>query len=434
MRPLHRFCFSVPLLFFAACGDTAPPPPADEGPAPIVIAGAMLIDGSGAAPIEDSVVVVRGDRIESVVPRSDTALPDGAEVIDGTGKVVIPGLIDLHCHYRGGLEGIAQAFGTQLRFGVTTARSLGSDPEANLEVMARAEAGEIEGPRIYTAGLGFSHPEDGRGQTPESEDEAREQVRALAAQDVDLVKMWVDSVFGTRPKITPEIRAAIVSEAAAHGMPAAAHIYDGEDVRQLADIGVTDFVHSVRGVEVDASFVEYAREKGLSFSPALAQAQHFWYLVENPEELDDPDLREALTPERADQLLGPEGREQMLATSWLEERRADYALSQKFIKTMHDAGVMIAVGSDSGVGNVAFGWGTHHEMRQLVEAGLTPVAAIAAATGNAARVLEGNDAEFGVVAAGKIADLIVLGADPTSDIRNTRRIERVMQVGRWLDR
>ena len=124
----------------------------------------------------------------------------------------------------------------------------------------------------------------------------------------------------------------------------------------------------------------------------------------------------------------------MLATTWLEERRADYALSQKFIKTMHDAGVMIAVGSDSGVGNVAFGWGTHQEMRQLVEAGLTPVAAIAAATGNAARVLEGNDAEFGVVAAGKIADLVVLGADPTSDIRNTRRIERVMQVGRWLDR
>ncbi len=163
------------------------------------------------------------------------------------------------------------------------------------------------------------------------------------------------------------------------------------------------------------------------------QARNFWYLVENPQVLEDPEFRDAFTAERADRLLSAEGRERTLANPLLEERRRDYARALVFIKTLHDAGVTIAVGSDSGAG-IAFGWGTHHEMGELVEAGLTPLAAIAAASGSGARVLEGDDAEIGTIAAGKIADLILLDADPLADIANTRRIARVMQGGRWLER
>ncbi len=427
----QRLCFIVPVLCLIACGET--PAAVEVGSPPIAITGATLIDGTGSDPIEDSVIVIRGDRIESVGTRSDTAVPADAVIVEGEGKVVIPGLVDLHCHYRDGEEGFTHAFLSQLRFGVTTARSLGSDGEENLAIIAKARAGEIRAPRIFTAGRGFSSPEDGRGFLPTDVNEVRWRVRELATQEVDVVKMWVDTKFGTVTKITPEIREAIVREAATHGIPAAAHIYDEEDVRQLADIGVTDFVHSVRDHEVDASFVAYAVEKGLSFAPALGQAQHFWYLAENPDDLHAEDFRQAFTAAKADRLLQPGGRQQLLANPNLAKLKADFALAQSFIKTMHDAGVMIAVGSDSGVGQIAFGWGTHHEMAQLVAAGLTPMEAIAAATGNSARVLEGRDAEFGVLAAGKIADLVILGADPRIEIGNTRAIEWVMQSGQWLD-
>ena len=90
------------------------------------------------------------------------------------------------------------------------------------------------------------------------------------------------------------------------------------------------------------------------------------------------------------------------------------------------------VGSDSGAGNVPFGWGTHHELALLVEAGLTPLQALRAGTSNGAWVLEGDDATFGTIAPGKAADLVLLSRDPSAEIGNSRSIERVMQAGRWL--
>ena len=123
----------------------------------------------------------------------------------------------------------------------------------------------------------------------------------------------------------------------------------------------------------------------------------------------------------------------MLANPQGPQLRKVYAHMQRFVKQMQDGGVTIAVGSDSGAGNVAFGWGAHHEMKLLVEAGLTPLQALTAGTGNGAYVLEGDDAEFGTIRVGKVADLLLLDADPTVDIADSRRIARVMQGGVWLE-
>ena len=122
----------------------------------------------------------------------------------------------------------------------------------------------------------------------------------------------------------------------------------------------------------------------------------------------------------------------MLANPQGDQLRRVYAHMQRFVKQMQEAGVTIAVGSDSGAGNVAFGWGAHHEMKLLVEAGLTPLQALTAATGNGAYVLEGDAAEFGTIRAGQLADLLLLDDDPSVDIANSRRIARVMQGGVWL--
>ncbi len=415
------------------------------------IVGVKLIDGSGAPPVEDATIVVRGERVVAAGLRADVAVPDDAIVLDASGKFLIPGLVDLHSHYGGGRAGLERLFALQLEFGVTTARSLGADGAENLAVIADAKAGKIPAPRLYTAGAGFSHPQGMPPgeviQRPTTPEEARQMVRDLAAVNVDLIKMWVDATLDGRlawsfdwndgaapiPKISAEIRTALVQEAARHGLPAVAHIYDEEDVRQLKAIGVRHFVHTVRRAPVDAAFARWAREQSLSFAPALSKAQDSWFMAEHPEVLDDPTLLRAWGQERVDRMKSAETRANMLANPQDAQLRTVYGRMQRFAKQMQEAGVTIAVGSDSGAGNVPFGWGTHHELALLVEAGLTPLQAIRAGTANGAWVLEGDDATFGTIAPGMAADLVLLSRDPTAEIGNSRSIERVMQAGRWLD-
>ena len=410
------------------------------------IVGATLIDGSGAAPVENSVVVVQGERIVAAGPRADVAVPPDATVIDAAGKFLMPGLVDLHNHYGGGSDGLRRAWALQLEFGVTTVRSLGADPPENLAVIADARAGKFPAPRIYTAGAGFSHPggmpPGAVINRPTTVAEAQAMVRQLAAADVDFIKMWVDPTMDGRlewnggkapiPKISEEIRTALVEEAARHGIPAVAHVFEEEDVRQLHSVGIRDFVHTARSAPVDDAFVAWARGEGLSFAPALSKAQDLWYLPEHPETLDDPGFAKAFGAERLARLRAPETFDEMRTHPQAAQLRTVFGRMQRFVTQMQDGGVTVALGSDSGTSLLPFGWGTHHELEALVEAGLTPIQAIRAGTGNGARVLDGDDADFGTITPGKAADLILLRADPTADITHSRSIERVMQAGQWL--
>ena len=224
-------------------------------------------------------------------------------------------------------------------------------------------------------------------------------------------------------------------EAAKHDIPSVAHISDEEDVYQLAALGVTDFLHTVREREsVDDSFVQMCKSKGLSFAPTLSIAQSSWYLAESPEALDDEELRQAFSPDVLEGLTNAETRGQMLDNPQLARLKKEYAIAERFVKRMQQAGVTITAGSDSGAGNVATGWGTHHEMELLVGAGLSAMEAIVAATSNAADVAERGESNYGRLVPGKAADLLVLSADPLADIKNTRKIERVMQAGEWVER
>ena len=415
----------------AAC---APNQPTIDGAGTITIAGATLIDGTGAPPVEDAVVIVRGDRIERAGSRQDVPVPEGGEVIDATGKFLIPGLVDLHNHYRDGLEEWAWAL--QLHAGVLTVRSLGSDHGQTPAMIAEARAGNVLAPRIFTAGVGFTHPEGfPPGKLgPATEEEAREMVRELADQEVDLIKMWVDTFLDTRPKIEPEIRAAIADEAAQYGIPVSAHVFFEDDVWQLVGAGVRSFVHGVRDQEVDDEFVAMAQDKGLTFAPALGQAKTFWWVAEHPELLDDEEFRAGIQPAAFERLLDPENRAAMLESESTARRRVAFDYVTKFVRRMNEAGVVITVGSDSGAGNIAYGWGTHHELEALVEdGGLKPLQALSATGAHAAAELT-DDPDFGTVAEGNAADLVLLSADPLADIRNTRQIDRVMQAGVWLER
>ena len=446
MKRLQLLAAGLALL--TGCGEA----PAPEGAGALALVGAQLIDATGAPPVADAVVVVRDGRIESAGPRETTPVPDGAETLDLAGKTVMPGLVNLHVHYREGAEEIERQFRSQLYFGVTTGRSIGSDsPERVAHLLA--SAGRPDAPRTYTAGLGFSYPGGfnaaGRN-APTTEEEARALVRDQVALGVHFIKMWVNEVAEPGLKIPPEIRAAIIDEAVSNGAVPVAHIDDEADGRQLVEAGLQDFLHSTvltfgpgAGVPVDdpdpsPEFIRMSLESGVSFTPTLSIVQNRWHFAEHPELLDDPALRAAFNTYNPGALAGlddPERRAEVVDDPGFEDRKAAFRQLLDFVKTMHDAGVAVALGNDAGTPNVPFGWGMHHEMELYVEAGLTPMDAIVAATATgAARMPPVGEADFGTLEAGNVADLVVLNADPLADIRNTLEIDRVMRLGEWVDR
>jgi imidazolonepropionase-like amidohydrolase len=130
----------------------------------------------------------------------------------------------------------------------------------------------------------------------------------------------------------------------------------------------------------------------------------------------------------------PEVRRKRLDNPELARLKEELASAQRSVKRMSEAGITLVLGSDSGAGEVSSGWGTHNEMVLMVEAGLSPFKVIRIATRQGAERVSSGEPEFGVIKAGKIADLVLLDADPLEDIANTRKINRVMQAGQWLDR
>lgn len=411
---------------------------AQSAPATVTaITGARLIDGTGAAPIDDSVVLTEGDRIRAAGPRAKVPVPRGSTVVDAKGKFLMPGLVDVHCHINVDQESMKRYWLATLRWGVTTMRMAGNDKPEAVKLFHQARAGEFLAPRAYTAGQGFSvsGPYEGapvnRPKTPE---EARANVHKLAAQKVDFVKIWM-----TNPRFSPEIIAAIVDEAKKQGIPVVAHVTDVPTLYQLGDLGVTDFLHNPRG-PVTPELIAYAKSKGLSFAPTLANGESGYYYYEHPEILETKRLQDALYPRGQQVLNDPARKQQVLSSPDLAQRKARLRESFPFIKAMSDAGVRVITGTDCGATasqTTPFGHATHREVELFVEAGMSPLVAIRAATLDAARVLTRSEnpdyPDYGAIQAEKAADLLLLDADPLADVRNLGRIHRVMRAGRWVN-
>ena len=231
------------------------------------------------------------------------------------------------------------------------------------------------------------------------------------------------------------MRAAIVETASEHDLPVVAHIFDEEDAKQLGELGVTEFLHTVRDSEpMSQEFVAWCRAKGVSFAPTLSVIESRWLFHEQFSVLaEDREAQIALPSHLWDQLQRPEFRAQRMKNPEIAIMRPELERAKRFVKQMHDAGVALTLGSDSG-GGIPAGWGTHHEMQLMAEAGVPALDIIRIATGETARTLGPKGADIGTIEAGKLADLVILTADPEQDIANTRQIERVMLSGEWVDR
>ena len=418
------------LLAFAAT------PQAQRGAAgPVTaIVGARLVDGTGAAPLNDSVILVSGDRITAAGPRAKVQVPQGATVVNAAGKTVMPGLVDAHCHLNQPEDIMRKLLPIALNWGVTTIRMTGNDKPEIMQVYDDAKAGKFLSPRVYTAGQGFNltGPYPGAPtMKPTTPEEARKGVQTHKALRVDFIKLWMsDKGF------TPEVVEAIVDEAKKQNIPVVAHIGNVAQVKQLADLGVTDFMHEARD-GMNPEFIAYAKSKGLSFTPTLGQGQSRWYYYEHPEILTMDAKFDGFYARGRAMLNDPARKKEVIGAPDFEQVKQRFKENNyPFIKMMSDAGIRVITGTDCGAEasqTTPVGHTTHREVQMFVEAGLTPVNAIRAATLDAARVLERTEnPTYGSIQAGKIADVVVLNADPTADIMNTIKIDRVMRAGKWV--
>jgi imidazolonepropionase-like amidohydrolase len=421
--------------------------------APIfAISGVNIWDGSGRAPIRNGVIVVIDGSIESVGPRASTTIPKGVTVISGEGKTLIPGLINAHGHVgmtKGlkagpenyGEENILRQLRQYARYGVTTVMSLGTDFEAIFKLRGPARENETPRATVFTAGRGFTgkagYPAvlPGNAGVPREVDtveEVRKNVEDLAQQKVDMVKIWVDDHWGHYKKIRPDLYRAIIDEAHKRGLRVMAHLFYLEDARQLVEAGLDGMAHSVRDREVDDALISLLKAKKTFAVPTLVREESTFVYAEPPAFLDTPFFNRWIDPEIIKQLKDPAYGARVKADPDFAKYPGQLKMGQKNLKKLWDAGIKVVFGSDSGPPARFQGFFEHRELELMVEAGLTPAQALQAATLNAAEALRISD-NFGTLAKGKRADMILLDADPLADIRNTRKINKVWIGGREVN-
>jgi imidazolonepropionase-like amidohydrolase len=429
------------------------------------LVGGTLLDGTGAAPIADSVVVIRMATIECAGARSSCPVPPAARTVNLAGHWITPGLVDAHVHFSqtGWADGRPDSldvrkthpyektigelaadptllFRSLLCSGVTAAYDVGGYPWT-FALQARGEREDAPhvrsaGPLLSTRDHWLNLPAERQFIHLDSPEAARAGVAYLKARGAAAVKIWYIPVRD-KPKEAMSTSVTAAGEAARNaGLPLIVHATALDEAKVAVRAGAKLLVHSVDDRAVDDEFVALLREKATIYCPTLTVARGYLRMYEAAQarkkpELDDPngcvsdwvrarvEATAAVDPALFASLdLG--ARAQRLA-----EREKTAAAN---LKRLADAGIPIAMGTDAGNPFTLHGPSVYAEMEAMQAAGLTPMQVLVASTSAAARAM-GLETRIGTVAKGKSADLLVLTADPSADARNSRRIRFVVRAG-----
>jgi imidazolonepropionase-like amidohydrolase len=414
-----------------------------------------VVDVIGGVTKHDMAVVITGNRITAVEP-AQRIHAAGAEIVDASGKFVIPGLADMHHHLdtgfslpgapgsrRAGPEDFRRYLTHMLGWGFTTIFSpahLYADLGDFTSLRQATQRGELPMARYFGVGRGITVERGHASQPPlasflpKTPEEAREQVQQLKAAGVDAVKFIVEDLrwHGRDvPVMQRDVMQAIVDEAHALRLKAYAHAPRLQLAKEVLRAGGDGLVHSVVDAAVDDEFIGLMRKNSAFYTTTLSLFAAFTDIETWMGRLEALDHRGVVPKAVYAGFRSPEGARRYYEAFGTMTREQPLHLRNN-LRKVADAGLLVVAGTDTNVPGVLLGISSQMELVLLVEAGLTPSEALRAATINAARML-GRDTEQGTVEAGKLADFVVLDADPLADIRNVTRLHRVVKDGVIFD-
>jgi imidazolonepropionase-like amidohydrolase len=415
----------------------------------ILLKNALVIDGNGGTPVQADILIHR-DTITAIGTHLDTS---GVQVLDLTGKTIMPALISTHVHI-GILKDTANRAENYTRdnilaqlkkyedYGVGTLLVMGTDRPLLFANGLKDSAmnGLLPGARIYSAGYGFGVPqgappmEMAMDQVFRPADSSRipAEMDSLAILEPAVVKLWLDDFGGKYKKMDPSVYRTIIREAHKRNLRVAAHVYYLADARMLVSDGVDILGHSIRDSVIDDNLLQEMKTRKVVYIPTLSLDEFAYIYARRPEWINDPFFRTSLEPGVYEMITSPQYQDKLKKSPNYKHNVTAFNTALKNLKRIHDAGILISLGTDSGAMPLrAQGFSEHLELELMVKAGLTPLEAITVATKNASQVLRIND-RYGSLEKGKVADLIVLNGNPVNNIKNTRSIMAVYKSGKQV--
>jgi imidazolonepropionase-like amidohydrolase len=430
---------------------------------PLVITGGTVIDTRTGAQARDTTIIIEGDRITRVGRRRDVRVPADAQLVQAKGRWIIPGLIDMHVHIATVQDIPLELF---IANGVTAVRDMGGSITRLRLLREEVEAQSRLGPRIFFAGMILDGnpplPAAGASVIVDTPERAVSAVHFMADQAADVTKVYNG--------ISEPVFEAIVRTARERGLPVAGHVPRVLTVSRAIELGMNGIEHSpIRSRDLQAwGVLSAADAASISSLKSVTQREA---LVWDRVDLQSPQVRDLLAQlVRSGVTLDPTLSTDEYDTLFLYEQEASHPnnryLKRSFVEinlgSAHEVfrvpaelqsvaaagllkrrqfvgmcqarGVRIVAGTDGpSIGRLAAGFGLHRELALLVEAGLSPLQALRAATLEAAHALQ-KAGEWGTIEAGKRADLVVLQANPLDDIHNTTTIDAVVVRGQILKR
>ena len=432
------------------------------------LVGGTVINPAEGKVLPNATIVINGDKIEAVVMGKQNAAALGKQ-IDCKGKFILPGYIDTHIHFfqSGDLftrpdgadlnsvrpykdevawikSHLNDVFARYIRCGITSVVDVGG-PMWNFEVRKTANS-TAKAPRVAIAGpliSSVSREKLDLGDPPivkiDNPDQAREFVRKLAAQNPDLVKIWyiVDKDHPV-DSFRPIVRST-VEESHAHRIRVAVHATELETARAAVEEGADILVHSVVDKPVDDAFVKLLKDRHIILCPTLVVFERYGRTFSHqlnltPEEKawGNPEVIASLDVTKIPQDKLPDRIKSALAKpdEALDRIKKTYDIALPNLKTLEDAGVTIAAGTDAGNIGTIHGPALFREFQLMKEAGLTPMQILKCATANAAKLFGGDTgAHIGSIEKGNFADLVILRSNPLDDIKNASDIDRTVKNG-----
>jgi imidazolonepropionase-like amidohydrolase len=446
---------------FAAVPGVPPPPRA--------LVGATLVDGTGAAPVPDAVVVLRDGKIDCAGPRSACPVPGGIDTVDLKGQWITPGLIDAHVHFSqtgwadgrpdaldvrdrhpyekvvADLKANPERFGrTLLCSGVTAAFDVGGYPwtialPERFEDATGVPRVAAAGPLLSTIDHWVNVPGERQFLYISDAASADKGADYLAAQGADAVKVWF---IRGQDKSFEDIAAIVRSAGAAArrvGLPLIVHATNLIEAKEALRSGAKLLVHSVWDQPVDQEFLDLARANGAIYCPTLtvgdgyrrlfeAVIRHQAPAVDDPNGCVDPGTRTKLNEAVEVQIKPEDGLDEEVLKAVTANTAERARIAAANLKKVLDAGIPVAMGTDAGNPLTLHGPSIYKEMEAMQAAGLTPLQVLVASTHGGALAM-GRDKEIGTIEKGKLADLLIVGADPTADVANLRKIRYVVRGG-----